>query len=255
MPEPLLNLVHVSHTFSSGVRALQPIDLRIAERSFVSLVGPSGCGKSTLLRIASVLLKPTEGRVQSSFLPTPGDMAFVFQDATLMPWATVVRNVSLPLELAGVAVSEATERALAAISRVGLSEFAEAYPRQLSGGMRMRASIARAIVTNPRLLLMDEPFAALDEFTRFKLNDDLLDLWQANRWTVLFVTHSVREAVFLSERIVVMTPRPGAIAADMSVALPFPRTSELRLGHAFADECAKVTLALEHALNSGQSAA
>jgi NitT/TauT family transport system ATP-binding protein len=236
---PLLTLSGVAHTFSSGTQALRPTDLTITEGSFTSLVGPSGCGKSTLLRIASGLLAPSSGTVSRAFTPKPGDIAFVFQDATLMPWATVAKNVSLPLELAGAAGARA--RALEALQRVGLSEFADAYPRQLSGGMRMRVSIARAIVTNPRVLLMDEPFAALDEFTRFKLNEDLLALWQANRWTVMFVTHSVREAVFLSERVIVMSPRPGAIQADIKIALPASRTDEMRLGHAFADECAKLT--------------
>ena len=254
MPDFLISLSGVSHTFPNGTRALQPTNLNIIPGSFVSLVGPSGCGKSTLLRIASGLLAPTKGHVERSFNSAPGDIGFVFQDPTLMPWATVARNVSLPLELAGVSASEARLKSLAALERVGLSDFADAYPRELSGGMRMRVSIARATVTNPRLLLMDEPFAALDEFTRFKLNDDLLKLWQANRWTVIFVTHSVREAVFLSERIIVMTARPGRIAADIEVALPPVRDAQLRLGHTFADETARVTLALERAMASSVAA-
>lgn len=248
MTEPLLSLTGVAHVFPNGTRALQPVDLNIIAGSFVSLVGPSGCGKSTLLRIASGLLSPQTGRVARSFVAKPGDVGFVFQDPTLMPWATVTGNVALPLELAGI--PEAPVKARAALNGVDLKDFADAYPRELSGGMRMRVSIARATVTNPRLLLMDEPFAALDEFTRFKLNDDLLRLWQANRWTVVFVTHSVREAVFLSERIVVMTPRPGRIVADIAVNLPATRDAELRLGHAFADECAKVTHALEAAMQA-----
>lgn len=246
----ILNLSHVSHTFTGGLAALSPVDLAVAEGSFVSLVGPSGCGKSTLLRIASGLLAPTSGTVERSFAAKPGEISFVFQDPTLMPWATVGANARLPLDLADIANAEARSRT--ALAQVGLAEFADAYPRQLSGGMRMRVSIARAIVTNPRVLLMDEPFAALDEFTRFKLNDDLLALWQANRWTVLFVTHSVREAVFLSERIVVMTPRPGRIAADIAVKLPSMRNADLRLSHIFADECARVTQALSQVM--GQAA-
>ena len=248
MRSPLLTLSGVAHTFPSGTQALRPTDLTITEGSFTSLVGPSGCGKSTLLRIASGLLNPSTGTVTRQFSSHPGDVAFVFQDPTLMPWATVAGNVRLPLELAGAA--EAHDRARDALNRVGLSEFADAYPRQLSGGMRMRVSIARAIVTNPRLLLMDEPFAALDEFTRFKLNEDLLALWQANRWTIMFVTHSVREAVFLSERVIVMSPRPGAIKADLAIDLPATRTDEMRLGHAFADECAKLTHTLGDAMRA-----
>ncbi len=165
-----------------------------------------------------------------------------------MPWATVIANVRLPLEIAHTPAPDAQAKAMAALERVGLADVASSYPRELSGGMRMRASIARAIVTNPRMLLMDEPFAALDEFTRFKLNDDLLQLWQANRWTVLFVTHSVREAVFLSERIVVMSPRPGRIANDLTVQLPPTRDANLRLSHAFADESARVTNVLDQAM-------
>lgn len=253
MAEPILTLSGVSHTFPSGTCALQSTDLVIGQGSFVSLVGPSGCGKSTLLRIASGLLQPSSGLVQRAFDGRAGDVAFVFQDATLMPWATVMRNVSLPLELGGVG-GDAEARAYAALERVGLADFANSYPRQLSGGMRMRVSIARAIVTNPRVLLMDEPFAALDEFTRFKLNEDLLELWQANRWTVVFVTHSVREAVFLSERVVVMSPRPGAIIADLRIELPSPRTDEMRLGHDFADECARLTHVLGHAMTPQKKA-
>jgi len=241
----LLTLSGVAQTFPNGTQALAPTELLITEGSFVSLVGPSGCGKSTLLRIASGLLAPTQGRVLRNFTAAPGEIGFVFQDPTLMPWASVADNVRLPLDLSAVPSVQAQAKVASALARVGLTEFADAYPRQLSGGMKMRASIARAIVTNPRVLLMDEPFAALDEFTRFKLNDDLLRLWQANRWTVMFVTHSVREAVFLSERIIVMTPRPGRIAADLRVGLPAQRDAEMRLGHAFADETAKVTRALE----------
>jgi NitT/TauT family transport system ATP-binding protein len=242
-----LTLSSVEHTFPNGTRALALTNLSIQTGSFVSLVGPSGCGKSTLLRIASGLLAPSGGRVERAFSDAPGEIGFVFQDPTLMPWASVADNVGLPLDLAGTPRTEIVSSALA---RVGLTEFADTYPRQLSGGMKMRVSIARAVVTNPRMLLMDEPFAALDEFTRFKLNDDLLQLWQANRWTVMFVTHSVREAVFLSERIIVMSPRPGRVAADLSVNLPVHRDAELRLGHEFADECAKVTRALERAMSA-----
>lgn len=248
MAEAILTLSGVSQTFPNGTQALATTNLSIAAGSFVSLVGPSGCGKSTLLRIASGLLPPSTGQVDRAFSAAPGDVGFVFQDATLMPWATVIANVRLPLEIAHTPAPDAQAKAMAALERVGLADVASSYPRELSGGMRMRASIARAIVTNPRMLLMDEPFAALDEFTRFKLNDDLLQLWQANRWTVLFVTHSVREAVFLSERIVVMSPRPGRIANDLTVQLPPTRDANLRLSHAFADESARVTNVLDQAM-------
>ena len=160
-----------------------------------------------------------------------------------MPWANVAKNVSLPLEIAGLPHDGVAE----AIARVGLEGFAQSYPRELSGGMRMRASIARAIVAKPSVLLMDEPFAALDEFTRFRLNDDLLTLWQANRWTVIFVTHSIREAVFLSERVIVMSPRPGRVVADMPIHFNQPRTAALRNDHAFTDVCARVGAALGEA--------
>ena len=238
----------VSKTFPNGTAALTPVDLSISAGSFTSLVGPSGCGKSTLLRLVAGLIAPTTGRVVRGDSAKPLSIGFVFQDATLMPWATAAENVALPLRLAKVSPSDVTARVNEALERVGLADFGKAYPRELSGGMKMRVSIARAIVTGPDLLLMDEPFAALDEFTRFKLNEDLLALWQRNRWTVVFVTHSIREAVFLSERVVVMSPRPGRIVADMAVGLTAQRDAALRLGHSFADECARVTQALGEAL-------
>ncbi|MDX2144194.1 MAG: ABC transporter ATP-binding protein [Rhodospirillaceae bacterium] len=246
---PLLALQRVGHIFDSGTTAVEGIDLSFAEGSFISLVGPSGCGKSTLLRIAAGLMTPSKGDVQRNFDRSPGALGFVFQDPTLMPWATALANVRLPLDISGRSGAQAA--AATALARVGLAEFTQAYPRQLSGGMRMRVSIARAIATDPKLLLMDEPFAALDEFTRFKLNDDLLALWQANRWTVVFVTHSVREAVFLSQRVVVMSPRPGRIAADLAINLPAARAPDLRQTHAFADECARVTAALSQVMEPG----
>jgi NitT/TauT family transport system ATP-binding protein len=249
-----VTLDNVSKTFSSGVQALAPLTLSIKPRSFTSLVGPSGCGKSTLLRLIARLITPTSGRVDRGVADTSRDVSYVFQDATLMPWATVAENIALPLKLGGVPSAECEKRVVAAAERVGLSEFLRAYPRELSGGMKMRVSIARAIITGPRLLLMDEPFAALDEFTRFRLNDDLLALWQQNLWTVVFVTHSIREAVFLSERVVVMSPHPGRIIADIAVDLPFPRHPPLRLHHAFIDQCARVSAVLDDAHHRGSRA-
>jgi NitT/TauT family transport system ATP-binding protein len=233
----------VAKTFPSGTAALAPVDLSIAAGSFVSLVGPSGCGKSTLLRMIAGLLDPSAGEIARAWPRGPRGIGFVFQDATLMPWATVAKNVSLPLEIAGLPQDGMTE----AIARVGLEGFAQSYPRELSGGMRMRASIARAIAAKPSVLLMDEPFAALDEFTRFRLNDDLLALWQANRWTVIFVTHSIREAVFLSERVIVMSPRPGRVVADLPIAFDRPRDAALRNTHVFTDTCARVGAVLGEA--------
>ena len=231
-----VKLSGVSKTFPSGTAALAPVDLTIAPGSFVSLVGPSGCGKSTLLRLIAGLIEPSTGTIVRTWMAGPSGIGFVFQDPTLMPWATVAGNVALPLQIGG-----ANGDVDAALTRVGLADFAEAYPRELSGGMRMRASIARAIVAKPAVLLMDEPFAALDEFTRFALNDDLLGLWNAHRWTVAFVTHSIREAVFLSERVIVMSPRPGRIVGDVAVNFDQPRTAALRNSHAFVDVCARIS--------------
>ena len=208
--------------------------------AFLSLLGPSGCGKSTLLRIIAGLVPPSEGHVRRRGEGT-GGIGFVFQEPTLMPWATVRENVYLPLRLAGVARSAAAERIDAMLASVGLAGFEQVYPRELSGGMRMRVSIARALVTEPELLLLDEPFAALDEITRFKLNEDLLRLWQARGCTVVFVTHSVFESVFLSNRIVVMTPRPGRVAADVAVDLAYPREEALRTAPEYSERCRAVS--------------
>ena len=213
----------VGKTFGNGVRALDGIDLDIRDREFVSLLGPSGCGKSTALRIIAGLTDPTSGLViwrdrdVTGHNPA-GEIGFVFQDPTLMPWATAHDNVRLPLDLARVPRDEADRRARDALERVGLAGFETAYPRTLSGGMRMRVSLARALVARPKLLLMDEPFAALDEMTRQDLNDDLLRLWRDEGLTVVFVTHSVTESTYLSTRTVVMTPRPGRVASDIAFA-------------------------------------
>jgi NitT/TauT family transport system ATP-binding protein len=219
----------------------------VAPGGFVSLLGPSGCGKSTLLRIIAGLVPPSAGTVVRQDDGQAGGIGFVFQEPTLMPWATVWDNIFLPLRLQGVARGAAAARIEALIASVGLAGFERVYPRELSGGMRMRVSIARALATEPRLLLLDEPFAALDEITRFKLNEDLLRLWQERRCTVLFVTHSVFESVFLSDRIVVMTGRPGRVAAEVAVALPYPRAEALRTEPAYAERCRAVSLLLAEA--------
>lgn len=249
MIAPALRVADATVTYTGGVQALAPITLDIAPRSFVSLVGPSGCGKSTLLRLLAGLLTPSTGTVARS--DDTAEIGFVFQDATLMPWATVADNIALPLRLRG----ERGPHIESLLARVGLDGFGAAYPRALSGGMKMRTALARAIITNPNLLLMDEPFAALDEFTRFRLNDDLHALWKHNRWTVVFVTHSIREAVFLSERVVVMSPRPGRVIADLTVDLPEHRVAALRTSHAFADQCARVSDLLATAMAATESAA
>ena len=214
---------------------------------FVSLLGPSGCGKSTALRIIAGLSAPSAGAVE--WPAGSGKIGFVFQEPTLMPWADVAANVRLPLKLAH-ADRGARHRPLAmqALTHVGLADFAQSYPRELSGGMKMRASIARALVTEPQLLLMDEPFAALDEITRFKLNNDLLTLWQALRRTVIFVTHSVFESVYLSQRIVVMTPRPGRVFADIAIPAPYPRDERFRTSADYAGYCRTVSEALGKAM-------
>jgi len=238
----------VSMLFRNG-RALEGIDLAVAPGEFVSLLGPSGCGKSTLLKIVAGLLAPSAGRVR--FAPggdARGAVGFVFQEPTLLPWADVAHNVALPLRLLGLSRGERRARVQAALELVDLGGFAQAWPRELSGGMQMRVSLARVLAQRPRLLLLDEPFAALDEITRFKLNDDLLRLWRHAGWTILFVTHSVFESVYLSQRVVVMTPRPGRIAADLSIALPHPRCAEMRTSAPYAECCRTVSEGLSAAM-------
>jgi NitT/TauT family transport system ATP-binding protein len=214
------------------VRALAGIDLEIEAGSFVALLGPSGCGKSTLLRLAAGLDQPERGRVQRE----AGDVAMVFQDAHLLPWRDVTANVALPLELLGRGGSSGRERAEAALAQVGLADARRRHPAELSGGMRMRASLARALVTDPRLLLLDEPFAALDELTRMALDDDLRQLWAATGLTVLFVTHSIAEAAYLAERVVVLSRRPARVVLDHRITLPAERSAALRAEPAFARE-------------------
>jgi NitT/TauT family transport system ATP-binding protein len=234
----------IGKSFRNGVEALAGIELAVARGDFLTLLGPSGCGKSTLLRILAGLVEPSAGRIvhREDLLRRVG---FVFQEPTLMPWATAWSNVYLPLRLAGESRRSADARVSAALDSMGLGGFGDAYPRQLSGGMRMRVSIARALVTDPELLLLDEPFAALDEFTRFRLNEDLLRLWHERHCTVVFVTHSVFEAVFLSNRIVVMTPRPGRIVADCAVDLPYPRVRDLRTSPEYAAVCRRISALLD----------
>ncbi|HZD61785.1 MAG TPA: ABC transporter ATP-binding protein, partial [Xanthobacteraceae bacterium] len=235
--------------------ALDRLDLEVRPGEFVSLLGPSGCGKSTALRIIAGLSVPSSGRVAwgegGAATVGPRRIGFVFQEPTLMPWATVAANVRLPLKLAGL-TPDAPTRVDAALARVGLDGFAQSYPRELSGGMKMRASIARALVTEPGLLLMDEPFAALDEITRFRLNNDLLTLWQALRKTVVFVTHSVFESVYLSQRIVVMTPRPGRVFTELAIEAPYPRDERFRTSADYAGYCRLVSEALSDAIAAGE---
>jgi NitT/TauT family transport system ATP-binding protein len=250
--EPIVALSGAGKRFASGLEALDGIELSVPRGEFLSLLGPSGCGKSTLLRIIAGLSEPTRGTCQVSLgepgQPIPsGRIGFVFQDPTLMPWSNVAVNAELPFRIAGRVGAEERDRVAAALRAVGLAGFERAYPHQLSGGMRMRVSIARALVTDPELLLLDEPFAALDEITRFALNDDLLRLWETRQPTILFVTHSVFESVYLSTRIAVMSPRPGHIVADLPVALPHPREGA-RTSPAYAAMCETVSGALGMAM-------
>lgn len=219
----MIGLSAVAKRFPNGVEALRDLSFTVAQKEFVSLLGPSGCGKSTALRLAAGLLTPDAGHVE--YPDGKPEIGFVFQDPTLMPWADALANARLPLDLKHVPKSETEVRAADALARVGLKGFERAYPRELSGGMKMRVSIARALAARPQLLLLDEPFAALDEITRNALGDDLLRLWREDGLTVLFVTHSVSESSYLSQRVLVMTPRPGHIAAD--IALPPGRDSRL----------------------------
>jgi NitT/TauT family transport system ATP-binding protein len=253
MSKPVVALHGVGKSFPSGTVALTGLDLDVCNGEFLSLLGPSGCGKSTALRIIAGLSEPTQGTVDWAATHDASDsrIGFVFQEPTLMPWANVFKNVMLPLKLKGMPPQQASERVKSALQRVGLEKSSQAYPRELSGGMRMRVSIARALVTEPALLLMDEPFAALDEITRFKLNNDLLEVWQALRTTVVFVTHSVFESVYLSSRIVVMAARPGRVFAEVPIDAPYPRDQNFRTSADYAAFCRRTSEALGGAMAAG----
>jgi NitT/TauT family transport system ATP-binding protein len=241
---PLVALRGVDKVYSNGVQALKGLDLSIREGEFVSLLGPSGCGKSTVLRLIAGLGELSGGALE--WAGVQHEIGFVFQDPTLMPWATVSDNIYLPLRVKGMSRAEAAPRIEQAMQQVGLAGFGKSYPRELSGGMRMRVSIARALVAQPKILLMDEPFAALDEITRFRLNDDLLELWASQRWTVVFVTHSVFESVYLSTRILVMSARPGRVSSE--VMLDAKRDASFRTSAAYAEQCRTVSARLGEAM-------
>jgi NitT/TauT family transport system ATP-binding protein len=240
----MIALSGVGKRFANGTKALRDLSFDIADGEFVSLLGPSGCGKSTALRLAAGLLTPDSGSV--IYPDGKPEIGFVFQDPTLMPWADTLTNARMPLDLKNIARRQANDRAAAALSRVGLAGFEHAYPRELSGGMKMRVSIARALAAQPKLLLLDEPFAALDEITRNELGDDLLRLWRADGLTVLFVTHSAAESSYLASRVLVMTPRPGRIAAD--IVLPAGRDDRL------APQTVEAQRRISAALNSAMAA-
>lgn len=249
--KPLLTLCAVGKSFSNGVTALRDVDMTIRDGDFLSLLGPSGCGKSTALRLIAGLSTPTSGVLDWHGGRKGGsDVGFVFQEPTLLPWASVFDNVWLPLRLRGMSRAQAAPAVNEMLERVHLTGFENAVPRELSGGMKMRVSIARGLVTKPRLLLMDEPFAALDEITRFRLNNDLLDLWQDERFTVIFVTHSVFESVFLSNRIVVMAARPGRVFEEFDVDAPYPRNETFRTSPDYASLCRRASDVLGSAIHS-----
>ena len=239
-PPTALTFAGVGKRFASGTVAMSDVDLRLSVGEFVGVVGPSGCGKSTLLRMAAGLSRPTDGTVEV----TAGGLGYVFQDPTLLPWRSVARNIELPAELRRVPRDERRRRVAAAVDLVGLGGFERHLPRMLSGGMRMRVSLARALLLDPDLCLFDEPFGALDELTRERLNDELLRLHAARRFTGLFVTHSVAEAVFLSTRVVLMSARPGRIVLDLPVPFGHPRPRELRFSPEFTALTAEISARL-----------
>ena len=257
---PVVALEGVTRTYPNGTRALDPIALAVADGELVTLLGPSGCGKSTLLGLIAGLATPSSGTIRwwgegPERIGVPGHrLAMVFQAATLMPWARVATNVRLPLDLAGVGREAAGRVVRDALALVGLSGFAASFPRELSGGMQMRASIARALVTDPDLLLMDEPFGALDEINRTRLDAELLGLWAGRRLTIVFVTHSIYEAVYLSQRVVVMSARPGRVLAEVAIDAPYPRHDEFRVSQRFAAHARSLQRLLAEASDAAAAA-
>jgi NitT/TauT family transport system ATP-binding protein len=245
---PILTMQGVDKVFGQDVVALRDLTLDVREGDFMSLLGPSGCGKSTALRLIADLIHPTRGSIRWAQEKRAGDLSVVLQEPTLMPWATVADNVWLPFRLQGRSRASVRAEIAEALALVGLEKFHGAYPRELSGGMKMRVSIARAMVTRPRLILMDEPFAALDEITRFKLNNDLLQLKDQIGCTVIFVTHSVFESVFLSDRIVIMAARPGRVIEEITVDEPYPRAEAFRTSEAYVTRCRAASDALKRAM-------
>ena len=258
---PAVEVLSAEKTYPNGTQALLPVDLSIAEGEFVTLLGPSGCGKSTLLKMVAGMLEPSDGRLLVWRRPvaklheSSHKMSFVFQSPTLMPWASVRTNVRLPLDLAGVPRKEADARVMESLELVGLQKFADALPRALSGGMQMRVSIARGLVTQPDLLLMDEPFGALDEITRHKLDADLLELWRKKKLTVIFVTHSIHEAVFLSSRVVMMAARPGRVVEEFRIDEPYPRSADFMVTPEFARYAKQLQDSLLRASSTDEEAA
>ena len=244
---PVVALREVSKSYPSGTIALDRLSLDVGAGELLSLLGPSGCGKSTLLRLIAGLLEPSAGRIEWTDPAARHRLGFVFQEPTLMPWARVADNVRLPLMLGGMSRAESDPRVDEAIAHVGLDGFARAYPSELSGGMRMRVSIARALVTRPLVLLMDEPFAALDEITRFRLESDLAELQHRRGLTVIFVTHSVFESVYLGSRVVVLSPRPGRVAASRHIEGPTPRVEAFRTSAGYLEACREVSALLASA--------
>jgi NitT/TauT family transport system ATP-binding protein len=248
---PEIEIAGVTKQYGNARAVLQSIDLKIAKQEFVSIIGPSGCGKSTILKLIAGLANPTGGTIRVDGM-TPQNaretISFVFQDATLLPWRTVMQNIGLGLELEHVPGTQREKETAGLLELVGLKHVAKSYPCELSGGMKMRVSIARALATNPRLMLLDEPFAALDEMSRDRMNEEILRLRAEQNWTAVFVTHSVSEAVFLSDRIVVLAPNPGRVYAEFQVDLPAPRTSAVRNSQEFEAIVSRVSHTLRETL-------